>query len=128
MYRMFMTSFSIIFTNIIVQSKHCQKILISNLRISPFVAANLSGQIRRLEEQSEMRDYNCLYLEKLLSGINEVRPAKKYQGQTIRVYYEYQLIYEKQYFNGLSKDKFREAMEAEGISEDLLHRENGQVD
>ena len=125
---MFMTSFSLIFNNIIVQSRHCQKILISNFRITPFVAANLLGQIRRLEVQSTIRDDNCLYLEKLLSGINGVRPAKKYPGQTRQAYYEYQLIYEKQYFNGLSKEKFRQAMEAEGISEDLLHREIGQVD
>ncbi len=87
----------------------------SNFRITPFVAANLLGQIRRLEVQSAIRDDNCLYLEKLLSGIHGVRPTKKYPGQTRRAYYEYQLIYEKQYFNGLSKEKFRQAMDAEGI-------------
>jgi len=87
----------------------------SNFRITPFVAANLLGQIRRLEVQSALRDENCLYLEKLLSGIKGVRPTKKYPGQTRRAYYEYQLIYDKEYFNGLSKAKFREAMNAEGI-------------
>jgi perosamine synthetase len=87
----------------------------SNFRITPFVAANLLGQIRRLEVQSAFRDENCLYLEKLLSGIKGVRPTQKYEGQTRRAYYEYQLIYEKEYFNGLSKKKFRQAMDAEGI-------------
>ncbi|MCX6255565.1 MAG: DegT/DnrJ/EryC1/StrS family aminotransferase [Bacteroidia bacterium] len=87
----------------------------SNFRITPFVAATLLGQIRRLEVQSALRDENSLYLEKLLSGIKGVRPTKKYAGQTRRSYYEYQLIYEKEYFNGLSKSKFQQAIRAEGI-------------
>ncbi len=87
----------------------------SNFRITPFVAANLLGQIRRLEVQSSLRDENCMYFEKLLSGIKGVRPTKKYSGQTRRAYYEYQLIYEKEYFKELPKTKFRQAMSAEGI-------------
>jgi dTDP-4-amino-4,6-dideoxygalactose transaminase len=87
----------------------------SNYRITPFVAATLLGQIRRLEVQSALRDENCLYLERLLSGIKGVCPTKKYAGQTRRAYYEYQLIYEKEYFNNLSKVKFQQAMRAEGI-------------
>ena len=87
----------------------------SNYRITPFVAANLLGQMRRLEAQSALRDENSTYLEKLLAGIKGVRPTQKYAGQTRRAYYEYQLIYEKEYFNDLSKAKFRQAMHAEGI-------------
>lgn len=87
----------------------------SNYRITPFVAATLLGQIRRVESQSALRDKNCRHLEQLLSGIKGVRPTKKYDGQTRRAYYEYQLIYEKEYFNGLPKEKFRQAMRAEGI-------------
>ncbi len=87
----------------------------SNYRITPFVAATLLGQIRRLEVQSALRDENCSYLEKLLSGIKGVHPTKKSPGQTRRAYYEYQLIYEKEYFNNLSKAKFQQAMRAEGI-------------
>jgi perosamine synthetase len=88
----------------------------SNFRITPFVAATLMGQMRRLEEQSKLREENAFYLEKLLSEIKGVRPTGKYSGQTRRAYYEYQLIYENKYFNGLPKKKFRAAMEAEGIS------------
>ena len=88
----------------------------SNYRMTPFVAATLLGQLRRLEAQSSLRDENSLYLEKLLSGIKGVRPTKKYAGQTRRAYYEYQLIYEKEYFSDLPKTKFRQAMRAEGIS------------
>jgi dTDP-4-amino-4,6-dideoxygalactose transaminase len=80
------------------------------------VAATLMGQMRRLEAQSKLRDENAAYLEELLSQIKGVRPTKKYDGQTRRAYYEYQLIYEKQYFSDLPKNKFRMAMDAEGIS------------
>jgi len=79
------------------------------------VAATLMGQMRRLETQSKLRDENAAFLEKLLSEIKGIRPTKKYQGQTRRAYYEYQLIYEKEYFNNLPKKKFQAAMEAEGI-------------
>ena len=87
----------------------------SNFRMTPFVASILLGQIRRLEVQSALRDENALWLEKLLSEIKGVRPTKKYPGQTRRAYYNYQLIYEKEFFSGLSKSRFREAMAAEGI-------------
>jgi perosamine synthetase len=87
----------------------------SNLRMPSFVSATLLGQIRRLEAQSLIRDENAAFLEKLLSEIKGIRPTGKYPGQTRRAYYEYQLIYEKEHFEGLSKLKFRRAMEAEGI-------------
>ncbi len=87
----------------------------SNFRMTPFQAAILMGQIRRLESQSTLRDENSAYLEKLLGEIKGVRPTKKYPGQTRRAYYEYGLIYDSQFFNGMPKAKFQEAMRAEGI-------------
>ena len=86
-----------------------------NFRPTCFQSANLLAQIRRLEAQSTLRDENAAYLEKLLSQIKGVRPTKKYAGQTRRAYYGYQMIYEKDYFKGLPKAKFTEAMRAEGI-------------
>lgn len=87
----------------------------SNFRMTPFVAAILTGQIRRLESQCQLRDENSQYLEKLLSEFRGVRPVKKYPGQTRRAYYEYQLIYDKTSFGNLPKHTFRKAMQAEGI-------------
>ncbi len=87
----------------------------ANQRMTPFVAAVLMGQIRRLEALCRLRDENAQHLEKLLSEIKGVRPVMKYEGQTRRAYYEYQLIYDKGFFSGLPKGKFRKAMAAEGI-------------
>ena len=79
-----------------------EEVFRDQITMTPFVAATLLGQIRRLEEQSTLRDENSAYLEKLLEGIKGVRPTKKYPGQTRRAYYEYQLIYDKEYFNDLA--------------------------
>lgn len=87
----------------------------SNFRMTPFQASILMGQLKRLEAQSKLRDDNSAYLEKLLGEIKGVRPTKKYPGQTRRAYYEYGMIYDSQFFNGLPKAKFQEAMRAEGI-------------
>ena len=87
----------------------------SNFRMTPFQAAVVTGQLRRLEEQSTLRDENSAHLEKLLKEIQGVKPTYKYLGQTRRAYYIYQMIYDKNYFNGLSKSKFRNAVGKEGI-------------
>ena len=88
----------------------------SNYRMTPFQASLAMGQMRRIEQQSKMRDKNAAYLEELLTSVPGVRPAKKYPGQTRRAYFHYQMIYEGEYFNGLPKKKFIEAMRAEGVS------------
>jgi len=87
----------------------------SDYRMTPFQAAILLGQVRRLEEQSKIRDENAGYLEELLKDIPGISPTKKYPGQTRRSYYSYKMIYDKKYFNGLPKGKFSQAMGAEGI-------------
>jgi hypothetical protein len=51
----------------------------------------------------------------MLGEIKGVRPTSKYAGQTRRAYYEYGLIYDNKFFNGLPKAKFQESMRAEGI-------------
>ncbi|MCK4965728.1 DegT/DnrJ/EryC1/StrS family aminotransferase, partial [bacterium] len=88
----------------------------SNYRMTPFQASLVTAQMRRLERQSSLRDENAAHLEKLLTEVQGVRPSAKYPGQTRRAYFKYQMIYDKKYFNGLSRDRFREAMRAEGIS------------
>ncbi len=87
----------------------------ANLRPTSFQSANMLSQLKRQDEQNEHRDKNVTYLEQLLSGIKGIKPTRKYDGQTRRAYYAYQMVYEKEYFSGLSKAKFMEALQAEGI-------------
>ncbi len=86
-----------------------------NFRPASFQAANMLSQLKRHEEQNAHRDENVAYLEKLLSEVNGISPTKKYDGQTRRAYYAYQLVYDKENFSGLPKAKFMEALQAEGI-------------
>lgn len=86
-----------------------------NFRPASFQAANMLSQLKRHEEQNKHRDKNVAYLEKLLTEIDGISPTKKYDGQTRRAYYAYQMVYDKEHFSGLPKAKFMEALEAEGI-------------
>ncbi len=87
----------------------------ANLRPTSFQSANMISQLMRHEEQNKIRDKNVAYLEKLLAEIDGISPTKKYDGQTRRAYYAYQLVYDKEHFSGLPKAKFMEALQAEGI-------------
>ena len=87
----------------------------SNFRMTPFQAAVVMGGLRHAEEQARVRDENSAYLEDLIKDIPGFTPCKKYPGQTRRAYYGYKMIYDKNHFNGLPRNKFLKAMRAEGI-------------
>jgi perosamine synthetase len=86
-----------------------------NFRPASFQAANMLSQLKRHEEQSAHRDKNVAYLEQLLAKVDGISPTKKYDGQTRRAHYAYQLVYDKKHFSGLPKAKFMQALQAEGI-------------
>ena len=87
----------------------------SNHRMTEFQGAVLLGQIRRLEQQTEHRNRMGAFLDKLLEGIPGISPAKKYPGQNRHAYHLYMMNYDRNHFSGLPKDKFVNALEAEGI-------------
>ncbi len=86
-----------------------------NFRPTSFQSANMLSQLKHHEQQSAHRDENVKYLEQLLTEVKGISPTKKYDGQTRRAYYAYQLVYDKEHFSGLPKAKFMKAMQAEGI-------------
>lgn len=87
----------------------------SNYRMTPFQVAVVTGQMRRVEEQTRQREENAAYLEELLTDIPGIAPTARYPGQTRRQYYGYTLIYDQDRFNGLPRATFQRAMRAEGI-------------
>ena len=87
----------------------------TNHRMTEFQGAILLGQIRRLEEQQNLRSKNAAYLDELLKKIPGISPRKNYPGQTRNAYHLYMMLYDKNHFNGLHKNKFAQAMNAEGI-------------
>jgi dTDP-4-amino-4,6-dideoxygalactose transaminase len=87
----------------------------SNHRITEFQGALLITQVTRLEAQSRTRTANATYLTKLLSEIPGITPAHMYDGCTRNAYHLYMLRYDKDRFEGLPRDRFLKALEAEGI-------------
>lgn len=86
----------------------------SNLRMTEFQAAILHSQMERLDEQVERRSANAAYLDKLLADVPGVTPARLYEGTTRSAYHLYMLRYEPEAFAGMSKERFMEAVKAEG--------------
>jgi dTDP-4-amino-4,6-dideoxygalactose transaminase len=87
----------------------------SNHRITEFQAGILLGQLTRLEAQTKTRTANAEYLTKNLKEIDGFSPAAMYEGTTRNAYHLYMFRYDPERFEGLSRDKFIKALDAEGI-------------
>lgn len=98
-----------------------------NYRITEFQAAVLLAQLERLEEQREIRTQNASYLSKKLSKIGGVRPLRRDPRVTTHSYHLYIFRYDAEKFDGLSRKKFIEALQAEGIPCDPGYRPLSQM-
>ncbi|MBZ4188863.1 DegT/DnrJ/EryC1/StrS family aminotransferase [Niabella beijingensis] len=87
----------------------------SNLRISEFQSSILLSQLSRLKQQTETRNANAAYLTQLLSQIPGIIPAKLYPGTTRSAYHLYMFRYDSKAFAGMSREKFVDALAAEGV-------------
>jgi dTDP-4-amino-4,6-dideoxygalactose transaminase len=86
-----------------------------NRRMVEMEAALLLQQMTRLEEQTNCRTNNALYLTSLLKEIPGVVPAQMYEGCTRNAYHLYMFRYQKAEFGGLPRATFLKALAAEGI-------------
>lgn len=87
----------------------------SNLRLSEFQAAVLNCQLEKLPDQVERKYENGEWLAAELTRIGGLLPLKRDPRITKRGYYFFVMRYDKDQFGGASRDRFLEAMEAEGI-------------
>jgi len=87
----------------------------TNLRITEFQAGLLLAQMSRLEQQARKRSENAAYLTRIFNEIPGITPAKLYRGTTNSAYHLYMFRYDQSKFAGLSRDRFIEALSAEGI-------------
>ena len=88
----------------------------TNARLTEFQSNLLLAQMTRFVAQSNRRSQNAAYLSKLLSEIPGISPAKLYDGVSNVSYHLYMYRYDKSHFAGMSRQRFAEAMRAEGIS------------
>lgn len=86
-----------------------------NYRITQLQAALLSKQLTRLEEQTQKRNDNGLYLNSLLEQIAGITPLSRGKGVTLHTNHIYIFKYDKSKFNNLSKREFSDMLAAEGV-------------
>lgn len=89
--------------------------LASNLRMTEMQAAILSAQLQRLPGWFETRQRNGSLLDTMLGGLRGVKPMSPPETGSTHAYHLYLFRYFPDQFHGLPKEKFVQALEAEGI-------------
>lgn len=84
-----------------------------NYRITDFQAALLIEGLKRLPEQNRIRHENAMYMNPLLAELPGIQPMRCDERETMGVYYNFSLRYNKTEFKNLDVVKFREALEKE---------------
>jgi len=87
----------------------------TNFRMQEFQAVILMSQMKRLEKDTRLRGQNAQYLTSRLQQIPGIVPCKPNPGATRAVYHLYPFRYQKEHFNQAPRQKFLEALGAEGI-------------
>jgi len=87
----------------------------SNLRMTEFQAAILLAQLERLEGQTVHRERNVALLDAALADVPGLRGVPRDSRVTRRAHHMFQLRYDKAEWDGLPREKFVEALKAEGI-------------
>jgi dTDP-4-amino-4,6-dideoxygalactose transaminase len=90
-------------------------VLGSNFRMTGWQAAVLLAQMERLDEQTEIRNRNGVYLSEKLSEIEGIKPNKRDERVTKHAYHVYIFRYDAGKFGGQPRSRFLEALSAEGI-------------
>ncbi|HXF61360.1 MAG TPA: DegT/DnrJ/EryC1/StrS family aminotransferase [Caldilineaceae bacterium] len=89
--------------------------LASNLRMTEWQAAILLAQLSRLDEQVETRERNARYLAQGLQEIEGVSPIERDARVTRWSFYYWNFMYDQEGFDGVPRDRFLEAVRAEGV-------------
>jgi len=90
-------------------------ILGSKCRTTEYQAAIGLAQLKRLEEQTKIREENAKYLRAQIQDIPGILPYELSQNATRAVFHIFPFRYKKEEFHNLSRRKFLEALTAEGI-------------
>jgi len=91
-------------------------VLSSNYRMHEFEAALLLSKLKKYPQEVEIKHTTGEYLASELKKIGGVEPLRRDPRITKRGYYFFSIRYNPEEFNGLSRDAFLEALNAEGVS------------
>lgn len=87
----------------------------TKLRLTEYQAAIGLAQLKRLEEETELRNENAEYLSSRLEELPGIKPYKLYPSVTRAAYHLFPFRYQSEEFDGLSRSSFLEALRAEGV-------------
>ncbi len=87
----------------------------TKIRMAEYQAVIGLCQLESLEEQHRIRNENARYLSDKLSAYPGITPVKLHKGATQASYYIYSMIYNPEGLDGLSRARFLEALNAEGV-------------
>ncbi|MBN1852801.1 MAG: DegT/DnrJ/EryC1/StrS family aminotransferase [Pirellulales bacterium] len=86
----------------------------TNFRMNHYQAAILSQQFDKLVQETKIRQANADYLTAELKKIPGIEPVRSPENSRA-VWHLYAFRYDPRQFNGLPRDKFHRALDAEGI-------------
>ncbi|GAB2525856.1 DegT/DnrJ/EryC1/StrS family aminotransferase [Spirosoma aerophilum] len=86
-----------------------------NYRITQLQAVLLSEQLKRLDEQTRIRNENGLYLDSLLAEVEGISPLSRGEDELIHPYHLYIFRYDKAKFGQVPKSEFVAMLAAEGL-------------
>jgi len=87
----------------------------SNRRMQQIQALILLSQMKRIQKDADIRLENARYLDNKLKEIPGIAPAKLVPGNNRSAYHLYAFRLISKEFGGVSRNKFAEALRAEGI-------------
>ncbi len=87
----------------------------TKLRITEYQAAIGLAQLERLDKQTTVRNENAAFLKSLIGKIPGIVPYELYENVTKAAFHLFPFLYQKEDFKDLPKNKFLEALRAEGV-------------
>ncbi|TVR69689.1 MAG: DegT/DnrJ/EryC1/StrS family aminotransferase [Marinilabiliales bacterium] len=87
----------------------------NNLRMTEYQAAIGLAQMKRLDEQTTVRNINAAYLKPRLSDIPGIMPYELYDHVTRAAFHLFAFRYKKEEFSGMTRPEFLRALRAEGV-------------
>ena len=89
-----------------------------NARMTELQCAIMLAQLDRAEELRKRKESTARYLTRGLEKLGGLYPVPEDERETARGYYQFILVYKAEEFGGVHRDRFLEALTAEGIEID----------
>lgn len=97
------------------ESWYIHYVLPLNYRLAEVLSAMLLAQLERLDDQLKTKQAHAAYLAQRFNEVDGINPVPGDGHTDVNGYYWYLLQYNQSKFAGVSRDRFVEALNAEGI-------------